>query len=165
MKKGIILFGLFLMNTLLMAGGSITISLSPVSEIPSKSCNENKIYIEKDVKLMWQDQAYIESEYGAFKREKSISKAGSYRHAVNYCKRLDYGGYTDWRLPASDELTHVHEKKRQVFAYFRDNDFWSSTAAVDGKYYVVFPADAVRYGRSPRQSNFIRCVRCTANDQ
>ena len=165
MKKSIILLGLSVMSALLMAGGNVSASLPSVIDVPIKSCNENKIYIEKDVKLMWQDQAYTESEYRAFKRQKSIAKAGNYRHAVNYCSRLDYGGYSDWRLPTSDELTHVHEKKRQVFSYFRDNDFWSSTATVDGKYYVVFPADAIRYGRSPVQSNFIRCVRCTANDQ
>ena len=160
-----IALGLFLGTALLMAGGNVGNNLSSVSDIPAKTCKENKIFIEKDVQLMWQDQSYTESEEGAYKRQKSIAKAGTYRHAASYCSRLNYAGYGDWRLPTSDELTHVHYQRGQVFTYFRDNDFWSSTPAVEGKYYVVFPADSIRYARSPRQTNFVRCVRCTANDK
>lgn len=165
MKKMMIALGLFLSSVVLVAGGNAGNSLSPVSDIPAQVCKENKIYIERDVQLMWQDQPYSESEYGAYKRQKSIGKAGTYRHAKAYCSRLNYVGYADWRLPTSDELTHVHSHKGQVFTYFRDNDFWSSTPTVEGQYYVVFPADAIRYARSPKQTNFIRCVRCTANDK
>jgi len=159
MKKMSALLGVFLTTSLLMAGGNVSTKLSTVAKIPAKTYQENQTYIEKDVQLMWQDKAYTESEYGAYKRQRSIGKAGSYRHAVKYCQRLNYAGFSDWRLPTSDELTHVHSKKGQVFSYFRDNDFWSSTPTVENKYYVVFPADAIRYGRSKQQSNFIRCVR------
>ena len=165
MKNTIIALCTFLATSLLMAGGNIATTLSPVSEIPAQSCKANKIYVEKDVQLMWQDQAYTEAEEGAYKRHKSIGKAGSHGHAVAYCSRLNYAGYTDWRLPTSDELTHVHHNQGQVFTYFRDGDFWSSTPTTENRYYVVFPADAIRYARSPRQSNFIRCVRCIANDK
>jgi len=165
MKNTVIALCALFATSLLMAGGNVSPNLSPVAEVPAKVCKENSIYIEKDVQLMWQDQHYTEAENGAFKRHKSIGKAGTYRHAASYCQRLDYAGYGDWRLPTSDELTHVHYKKGQVFTYFRDNDFWSSTPTVEDKYYVVFPADAMRYARSPKQSNFVRCVRCTVNDR
>jgi len=165
MKKILSLLGICLTTSALMAGGDISSALPEVAQVPAKACKENKIYEEKDVNLMWQDQAYTESENGAFKNQRSIGKAGTYRHSSNYCARLNYAGYSDWRLPTSDELTHVHSKKGQVFTYFRDNDFWTSTPTVENKYYVVFPADAVRYARSPRQSNFIRCVRCSVNDR
>jgi hypothetical protein len=164
MKKFGGLFLALVTSTLLMAGANTTGTLSKVADIPAKVCKEDRVYIEKDTNLMWQDQAYTEAENGAFKRQKSIEKAGSYRHAIRYCERLNYGGFSDWRLPTSDELTHVHSKEGQVFTYFRDNDFWSSTPTVDGKYYVVFPADAIRYARSPRQSNFVRCVRCIVEE-
>jgi len=164
MKKMGVLFGILMTTAMLIAGGNTTPTLSKVADVPVKSCKENKIYLERDVQLMWQDQMYTEAEVGAYKRHKSIGKAGTHGYATAYCSRLDYGGYTDWRLPTSDELTHVHYKKGQVFAYFRDSDFWSSTPTIEGKYYVVFPADAIRYVRSTKQSNFIRCVRCTAND-
>ena len=163
--KNMSVWVLLVWSTLLMAGGDISTQLSTITQIPAKVCKENKIYIEKDVQLMWQDQVYTEAENGAYKRSKSIGKAGNHWHAVSYCARLNYAGYSDWRLPTSDELTHVHEHEGQVFSYFRDSDFWSSTPSVEGKYYVVFPADAMPYARIRSQSNFIRCVRCTANDQ
>ena len=164
MKKIGVLFGMIMATGMLMAGGDMTPTLSNVAEVPVKSCNENKIYLERDAELMWQDQAYTEAENGAYKRHKSIGKAGTHGYATSYCSRLDYAGFTDWRLPTSDELTNVHNKVGQVFTYFRDSDFWSSTPTIENKYYVVFPADAIRYARPSSQTNFIRCVRCTAND-
>jgi hypothetical protein len=164
MKKLGVLFLTMMSTTLLIAGGNVSPNLSKVANIPAKVCKEDRVYIERDVNLMWQDQHFTEAENGAFKRHKSIGKAGNHRHATRYCESLNYGGFSDWRLPTSDELTHVHEKEGEVFTYFRDNDFWSSTPTVEGKYYVVFPADAIRYPRSPKQSNFVRCVRCMTEE-
>lgn len=160
MKKIAISLSMLVTTTLLMAGGNISSNLSAVAEIPAKPCKENKIYIEKDVQLMWQDQFYTEEEIGAFKNNRSTGKVGTQSYAAHYCEGLNYGDYADWRLPTSDELAHVHQKDDQVFTYFTDNDFWTSTPTVEGKYYVVFPADAMIYARSKKQSNFVRCVRC-----
>ena len=165
MKKIIIVLSTLLVSTLLMAGGDVSPKLSKVTAIPSHDCKANRVYRDRDQNLLWQDQAYTEAENGAFERHQSIGKAGSHAHAVRYCERLHYDGYADWRLPTSDELTHVHHKNGQVFTYFTDNDFWSSTPTTEGRYYVVFPADAMRYPRSSRQSNFIRCVRCMGQDK
>jgi len=156
--------GILLWSVHLMAGGNINPSLSEVADIPNNICKPNKVYIEQDARLMWQDQAYVDAEDGAYKRNHSVAKAGTWNHAVNYCRRLNYAGYSDWRLPTSDELVHVHRKKGQVFTYFRENDFWSSTPTTDVRYYVVFPADAYQYKRYKRESNYIRCVRCMGDD-
>ena len=165
MKKSIIVLGALLFTSLLTAGGDVTAKMSEVKAIPSHDCKADMVYRDKEQHLLWQDQAYTDAEDGAFKRHQSIGKAGSHAHAVRYCERLHYDGYADWRLPTSDELTRVHTKIGQVFTYFRDNDFWSSTPTTEGRYYVVFPADAIRYARSPRQSNYIRCVRCIGADK
>jgi len=162
MKNRVIAICVFFATSLLMAGGDFSPRLSKVSGIPAKVCQENRVYLEKDVDLMWQDQAYTDMEDGAFKREHSRGKAGSQRYAAKYCSRLNYAGYADWRLPTADELAHVHDKDGQVFSYFRDNDFWTSTPTAHQRYYVIFPADGMRYARSQRQSNYIRCVRCMA---
>jgi len=163
MKKGITTLGALLLHSLLMAGGDVSTKLSSVTAIPSHDCRADKVYKDKKQNLVWQDQAYTDAEDGAVRRYQSIGKAGSYSYAMRYCERLHYGGYADWRLPTSDELSNVHHPKGQYFTYFRDNDFWSSTPTTEGRYYVVFPADALRYARSPKQSNYIRCVRCVRN--
>jgi len=164
MKKRVSILGIFLMTVLVVAGGNVNPNLSEIAKIPNKICKENKIYVEKDVQLMWQDQAYVDAEDGAYKRNHSVGKSGTWNHAVNYCRKLIYGGYTDWRLPTSDELIHVHKKTGQVFTYYRSDDFWTSTPTTDSRYYVVLPADAYPYKRYKRQSNYIRCVRCAGDE-
>jgi len=164
MKNKVILLCILLATSLLIAGGNISSRLPQVAQVPEKVCYENKIYIEKDVDLMWQDQLYTEAEEGAYKRNHSTGKAGTWSHARRYCQRLNYAGYGDWRLPTSDELTYIHNKEGQVFTYFRENDFWSSTPSTGNHYDVVFPPDAYQYSRKPGEINYIRCVRCMAQD-
>lgn len=188
MKNTVIALYIVLSTSLLIAGGNIfpeTSTEAPVTSSAStastgsaieamtsspiegtvseeKVCKKDLIYLDKRAGLMWQDQAYTEEENAGFKREHSAGKAGDYYHASSYCSSLNYAGYTDWRLPTTDELIYVHEEEGNVFTYSKDNDFWTSTPATEDRYYVVFPADAMRYKRSHRQSNFIRCVRCIA---
>jgi hypothetical protein len=162
MKKILISAGISMLTTLLMAGGNSGTTLAPVANISSasKTCKENKVYIQKEAGLMWQDQAYTDAEDGAVAREHSIAKAGNQRHAVNYCRSLNYGGYSDWRLPTSDELMDVHKPQDNPFVYHRGSDFWTSTPTSENRYYVVYTADAMQYKRKPSESNYIRCVRC-----
>ena len=159
MKK-VFISSVILAATLLMAGGNKAPEKAAIASIPN-SCNTNKVYQDNDAKLMWQDAAYTDAEDAAYRREHSSGKAGSWQYAVNYCNALMYAGHSDWRLPTVDELSAVHEKAGQVFSHFRDTDFWTSTPTVRGKYYVVFPADAMRYKRNPGEVNYIRCVRCS----
>ncbi len=164
MKKLLLVSLMVLSSVLLIAGGDVTQKLPNTAKVPTKACDTDTVYIEKDVSLMWQDARYGDIEDGAYKREHTAKKAGTYNYAKTYCKGLNYNGYGDWRLPTSDELIHVHRKVGQVFANFREGDFWSSTPAELGQYYVVFPSDAYRYKRNPKQSNYIRCVRCLEKD-
>jgi hypothetical protein len=160
MKKVLIAACVSMFTTLLMAGGDTSATLAPVAKISNKVCKTNKVYVDSDTNLMWQDQAYTAAEDGAFKRGHSISKAGKHRHAMNYCRALNYAGYTDWRLPTVDELSGVHNPQHNPFAYHRGSDFWSATPTTEDRYYVVFTADAMQYARKPSESNYIRCVRC-----
>ena len=170
MKHFIIATCLTLFN-LVFAGGEVTPPSSDVTAINAsvnttlKSCKTKKVYVEEDAKLMWQDQAYTDSEDGAFKREQSKGKAGSWQYAMNYCNGLYYAGYSNWRLPSSDELMHIHNKQGQAFVYHRGLEFWSSTPSIAKKAYVIYPPDARRFQRFQKQSNYIRCVRCTGNEE
>ena len=99
MKYGWIISGVVLSCGFLMAGGAI----APVASIaePASHCSPEEVYVEEDVPLMWQDQKYSDREDGAYKREHSYGKAGTWQHAMRYCQGLDYAGYRDWRLPTS----------------------------------------------------------------
>jgi len=163
MKKYMMVMSVICSGIVLFAGGNVNPNLSGVADIP-KDCSKATVYIEEDTRLMWQDAPYTDAEDGAYKRNHSVGKAGSWRHAVNYCRRLNYAGYTDWRLPTADELAHVHRKVGQVFKNARANDFWTSTPTTDVRYYVIYPADAYQYKRYKRESNYIRCVRCIGGE-
>lgn len=160
MKKLMILLAMIAASVVVYAGGDENRYVSQASKIETVTCKTNTVYTEIDAKLMWQDQAYTDAETGAYKRNHSVEKAGSWNHATNYCAALDYQGYADWRLPTSDELRHVHHKAGQVFTYHRTNDFWTSTPATENRYYVVYPVDAYQYKRKKKESNYVRCVRC-----
>lgn len=158
MKK-VLISSAFLSVALLMAGGNFIPAVSPVAEIPA-DCSKNTVYKDKATGLMWQDESYTDAEDGAYKNNKASGKAGTIRHAMSYCSTLNYAGYSDWRLPTSDELMSLHREPGQAFINTRGSDFWTSTPAKAGKYYVVFVADAYRYERKGTESNYIRCVRC-----
>jgi len=146
--------------TFVFAGGNLSPVASAVAAT-GETCHVQRVYVDRDTDLMWQDAPYNDAEDGAYAKGYSVGKAGKWTYAKNYCLRLDYAGYTDWRLPTADELMAVHRKRGEAFHYFRDKDFWTSTPTTEGRYYVVYPADAYKYKRSKRQSNYIRCVRCT----
>lgn len=162
MKKALIGFGIFLTTISVVAGGYVAPSARIMASAKT-SCNAGKIYLDYKRGLMWQDSPYVDAEDGAYSRNRSLGKAGTFQHAIQYCQQLDYAGYSDWRLPTADELMDVHRDEGQHFTYVRDKDFWSSTPTTEGKYYVVYPADAYKYKRRKRQSNYIRCVRCVAS--
>ena len=159
MKILMIVLGLIGFSPIVNAGGNQFDQLSAVSDISIQQCKLDKTYIDKEAQLMWQDQVYTDAEDGAYKREHSVGKAGSWNYAMNYCQGLDYQGYDDWRLPTADELSHVHHKVGKAFVYHRGEDFWTSTPSRKNKYYVVYPVDAYRYKRDKRKSHYIRCVR------
>lgn len=150
-----------LASVAIIAGGNVAPTLPKVAKI-SKPCNHDTTFVDTKTDLMWQDAHYTPKEDGAFKNNRSFGKAGTLAHAVNYCRRLNYAGYSDWRLPTKDELMEVHRISGEVFVNHRDSDFWSITPAFGRKNYVVYPVDAYPYERTRRQSNYIRCVRCNA---
>jgi len=164
MKKSIAIAGMTLPIALLLAGGNTKSDLSEVAELSVSDYKNYSVYVEYDTGLMWQDAPYTDAEDGAYKRNYSVGKAGTRNYAINYCRKLNYGGYTNWRLPTADELSHVHRKTGQLFKNHRSGDFWTSTPAATKKYYVIYPADGYRYERDKKESNYIRCVRYMTED-
>ncbi|MDD5405336.1 MAG: DUF1566 domain-containing protein [Sulfurovaceae bacterium] len=156
--------GIFLSTIGAIAGGDIAPYYEPYVKPPyvedcSSGCKQDGVYIDKDAGLMWQDSYYDDGSDGAYKNDKSACKSGNLSFAKNYCESSGLGGYSDWRLPTSDEMMDI-SMQNGVFKDNRGADFWTSTPAENNKYYVVYTADGYRYARDPRQSNYIRCVRC-----
>ena len=49
-----------------------------------------------------------------------------------YCENLKLGGYSNWKLPESDQLKWV-SKNKGIFDNFKINEqYWSSTEVVEG---------------------------------
>jgi len=110
--------------------------------------------------LMWQDTAEI------FK--------GSYKDAVSYCENLNYGGYSDWRLPSASELLSITDYGRykpainKAFKHVgkdgsdKYGSYWSSTGAsfdAGGVWVVQFGSGFDNWVKINSADNFARCVR------
>jgi hypothetical protein len=89
MKKLLVLLAAALLSTLVWAGGNVQTNLSSVAGIDKMPCKTDKVYIEEDTQLMWEDQLYTDAEDGAYKQNYSAGKAGNWRHAEAYCRTLD----------------------------------------------------------------------------
>jgi len=116
----------------------------------------NNTNIVRDTKtfLQWQDNGT------PFKK---------WNDAIDYCKDLSLGGYTDWRLPNINELftlvdyTKFNPSMSNVFAYFDTGYYWSSTTSVHTNsraWMIGFSSGEVKdYYDYKNDYNYVRCVR------
>ena len=118
------------------------------------------IVVDAIYSLAWQDAAEI------FK--------GSYKDAVSYCENLNYGSYSDWRLPSASELLSITDYGRhkpainKAFKHVgkdgsdKYGSYWSSTGAsfdADGVWVVQFSGGFDNWVKINSADNFARCVR------
>ncbi len=75
MKKIVVTVSMLCSVMFLMAGGDLYPSMSSAAEITNENCKTNKVYAERSTHLMWQDEAYVDAEDGAYKREHSVGKS------------------------------------------------------------------------------------------
>lgn len=111
-------------------------------------CDESKLG-----KLMWQDDERV--------------FIGDWKQAKERCERLNFAGYSDWRLPRIDELISITDKTKfspainSAFKYVKSDFYWSSTKFADGSsraWFVHFKNGYADWsGISDRL--FVRCVR------
>jgi hypothetical protein len=145
-------------STFLVAGGDID-ALSDEPEIEA-TCKTDAVYIDYRSKLMWQDAPYGDTEDGAYKHNRSAGKAGRWTYAKNYCEDLDFAGFSDWRLPKVDEMTHLYSKELKL----KNNlavDFWTSTPSQGKTYFSIYAIiEGQPYAHKRDDTQYIRCVRC-----
>ncbi|OUS30899.1 hypothetical protein A9Q99_05150 [Gammaproteobacteria bacterium 45_16_T64] len=71
---------------------------------PSYStCNDGGIVIDNHTGLMWQASSDTDGVDG-LNRDDQLSQAD----ADSYCSALDYGNFSDWRLPSTKELVSIY---------------------------------------------------------
>lgn len=98
----------------------------------------------------------------------------SWSMSSSYCEDLDYGGYSDWRLPTFDELKTILDFDALPLVsakYFPDTPaemFWSSSFLFEGNVYTVNFEDAYLgeftltdsySGQEWMRTSAVRCVR------
>ncbi|MEA3418125.1 MAG: DUF1566 domain-containing protein [Campylobacterota bacterium] len=85
--------------------------------------------------------------------------------AEQYCKKMDYLGYKDWRVPSKDELRSLFELSRRhisikhAFKNVQEGIYWSSTKdRHEQAWYIDF--DLGRYSTAKYDHEYyVLCVR------
>ncbi|NOZ90559.1 MAG: DUF1566 domain-containing protein [Epsilonproteobacteria bacterium] len=171
-------------------GGSISIDKSGINDYSKNDVlcvrdlsKENKKNIESlDIttinylddnnqtnKIMWQDELYTKQERKAYLLHKE-GKVLNFNDAIDYCKNLELGGYTDWYLPTSKELEFLYKKREDLTNYI-SKDFWVQSSYVNKKTgkkisnLVINFNDGEQYLVNGINYNYVRCIRTGEGDK
>lgn len=85
--------------------------------------------------------------------------------AAAYCDKLDYSGFSDWRLPTKDEALKAAQDEMwsEVKATLLNNapSTWTSTETTDGKSYIVnlSNGNGATFSKTYVSANSVMCVR------
>lgn len=78
--------------------------------------------------------------------------------AAKYCNDLEVNGFTDWYLPASDEIKSIVDLS-DYFNFFTEDGYWSSTEATSTDAFLMY-VDSSPTIEQPKNFNYnIRCLR------
>jgi len=115
--------------------------------------------IDDKNRMMWQDS------------KENVQVLLTQEDAINYCKKLNTNGFSDWRLPSVEEYKTIIDKSRtrvnlminKAFRYTLREDYWSSDRTWTRNfghygYYVFFKSGSVYY-QNRSYPKYVRCVR------
>ncbi len=92
--------------------------------IVKEPVKRKKVVFDTKTNLMWVRNGNL------------AGKKMTWREAIEYCERLNYAGYSDWRLPTIDELKTLIKKdeipaiNNKAFDCLEDLYYWSATTYV-----------------------------------
>ncbi len=80
-------------------------------------------------------------------------------YAAQYCQNMVYGGYSDWYLPAKDELKFVLWNNRVEIKGFLTTSYWSSTEGNDGGAWLQTFSSGAQNIVGKTNGRSVRCIR------
>ncbi|MCC6600612.1 MAG: DUF1566 domain-containing protein [Crocinitomicaceae bacterium] len=99
--------------------------------------------------------------------DESSSSVANFGNAVRYCKNLNEGGYTDWKMPRIDELLEIiSHGGSSVSNDSSSNIVWTASSDSYDSYYGEYKRLGFRFSdgysaglNSAYSSGRVRCVR------
>ena len=120
-----------------------------------------------DTNFMRDDKREIvlDKKSNKFYYDSTPSKKMSYDSALEYCSKMDYLGYSDWRVPTKDELKSLLDLSRSyisikhAFKNIQKGIYWSATKdRYEQAWYIDF--DLGRYSTAKyNHKYYVICVK------
>ncbi len=132
--------------------------------------SSSDVYVDNEIGLMWQDDAYTEFTnkpwleeatynacYDTYDPDVCYDYSGD--TATTYCSNMTLGGYADWRLPTKDELKYLYMSDKYLdLQYGLDLYYWTSTTRDNSGFGLTQASTGFRdWGKD--SSLYVRCVR------
>jgi len=127
----------------------------PINPNSMNFIKKGDVVIDKDRKLMWQDDKAV------------INNKMNWQQARKYCKNLNLAGFSDWRLPTIQELNTIIDLDRynpaiaKEFKNVKSERYWTNTSYAynsDAAWRLNFK-DGLDNGYNKYNSDYVRCVR------
>lgn len=93
-----------------------------------------------------------------------ISRFGSDAQAAYMCDTLSAYGYTDWYLPARDELNKLYENKESLGSSVMEAQYWSSTERNSDWYAAGWAQDFSSGHQFDQERTYVYNVVCVRKD-
>jgi hypothetical protein len=102
-----------------------------------------------------------DSSTGLMWQKKTDGVQRNWDDAKKYCRNLNHGGFSDWKLPNGKELRQV-QRKKLIFDPYKisakwDSSYWSSQTASYLNVVNFGTGRSISYAK--RSKFYVRCVR------